>query len=641
MPLTKPRAYQIYDIDYKQAVRVVTTSNVTLSGGAPNSVDGVNISLNDRILVTGQTNAVQNGIYYVTTLGSGSNGTWSRSSDTDATGELLSGTIVMVTEGTSYADTQWKLTTDDPIAIGVTALTFVQNYLANSISFGQTSFAIGSSNANATVSVAGTSNVAVFSTTGEFVTGLISATGNITGGNILTVGRTSATGTITTAAGTNSTGFAVGNGAVSNVGLGFFPTTGTRGDYAIRDYSSVFSTMYLDVGMSGSAGGEFQFRSSNAFSLVMRANSSGVYTPGIMSATGIVYGSELNSTNSQTNEGGQINLALPSSGSTLSTSVIVDVFQNRLRFFEGGGTARGAYIDLTACSAGAGTNLLAGGGGTPGGANTQVQFNDGGAFGGNGQFTYDKVTNTLTAGIISANNNGAGTNFRVGDDVWIGDINIADTMSIRGQQSALNGYIVFGNANGAQLGRAGTGPLTYSGAFSASGNITGGNLISAGTITTAGNIVSSAANAVANIGSATTYFNTVHARATSAQYADVAEYYTSDCFYEPGTVVVFGGSAEVTMAVNPGDNTVAGVVSTNPAYIMNAGIQSECSAAVALTGRVPTKVIGPVKKGSMMVSAGNGHAQACVSPAMGTVIGKAIENFNGTTGIIEIVVGRL
>jgi hypothetical protein len=171
MALTRPRAYQIYDIDYKQAVRVVAITNVTLSGGAPNSVDGVSLSLNDRVLVTGQSSAVQNGIYYVTTVGSGANGTWARSTDTNTTGELLSGTIVMVTEGSTYADTQWKLITNDPITIGSTALTFVQNYLANSISFGQTSFAVGSSNANATISVAGISNVAVFTTQGANITG--------------------------------------------------------------------------------------------------------------------------------------------------------------------------------------------------------------------------------------------------------------------------------------------------------------------------------------------------------------------------------------------------------------------------------------------------------------------------------------
>lgn len=128
MALTKPRAYQIYDIDYKQAVRVVSTVNITLGGGAPSSVDGVNLSQNDRVLVTGQSSKAQNGIYYVTTVGSGSNGTWARSVDANTTGEVLAGMIVMVTEGGQYADTQWKLLTDDPIVIGTTELTFAQNF---------------------------------------------------------------------------------------------------------------------------------------------------------------------------------------------------------------------------------------------------------------------------------------------------------------------------------------------------------------------------------------------------------------------------------------------------------------------------------------------------------------------------------
>lgn len=128
MALTKPRAYQIFDIDFKQAVRVVTVANVTLAGGAPNQVDGVNLSLNDRILVTGQSNTAQNGIYYVTSVGTGSNGTWARSVDGDVTGELQSGLIIMVTEGSQYADTQWKLITNDPITLGVTGLVFALNY---------------------------------------------------------------------------------------------------------------------------------------------------------------------------------------------------------------------------------------------------------------------------------------------------------------------------------------------------------------------------------------------------------------------------------------------------------------------------------------------------------------------------------
>lgn len=98
MGLTRPRAAQILDIDYKQAVRVITTTNIALSGGAPVVVDGVTLGIRDRVLVTAQSTGSQNGIYQVSAVGTGSNGTWIRSTDTNATGELLSGTIVMVTE---------------------------------------------------------------------------------------------------------------------------------------------------------------------------------------------------------------------------------------------------------------------------------------------------------------------------------------------------------------------------------------------------------------------------------------------------------------------------------------------------------------------------------------------------------------
>jgi hypothetical protein len=127
MGLTKPRAHQLQDIDYKQTARALTDTNITLSGGAPATVDGVSLALHDRVLVTGQTDASENGIYYVTTVGAGSNGTWARSLDANETGELNGGTIIMVTEGTNHADTQWKLTTDDPITIGSTNLNFALN----------------------------------------------------------------------------------------------------------------------------------------------------------------------------------------------------------------------------------------------------------------------------------------------------------------------------------------------------------------------------------------------------------------------------------------------------------------------------------------------------------------------------------
>lgn len=72
-------------------------------------------------------------------------------------------------------------------------------------------------------------------------------------------------------------------------------------------------------------------------------------------------------------------------------------------------------------------------------------------------------TGTVSGPIFAATSQGAGTNFKVGNDAWIGDIDVANTFRVMGQQSNANGYIVFGNGNATALGRAGTGALTYGG----------------------------------------------------------------------------------------------------------------------------------------------------------------------------------
>jgi hypothetical protein len=126
----------------------------------------------------------------------------------------------------------------------------------------------------------------------------------------------------------------------------------------------------------------------------------------------------------------------------------------------------------------------------------------------------------------------------------------------------------------------------------------------------------------------------------TATYADLAEKYVADDTYEPGTVLMFGGEQEVTLATTFDSTKVAGVVTTNPAYSMNAALEAEHVAEIALQGRVPCKVIGPIEKGDLMVSASNGHAIANNEARAGTIIGKALENFTGELGIIEVAVGR-
>jgi hypothetical protein len=187
MGLTRLRAEQISDIDYKQAVRVIATTNIAnLNGGAPSTIDGVSLAKNDRVLVKAQDTASQNGLYYVTTLGTGSNGVWQRTLDGNETGEIQAGMIVMVTEGDSFKDTQWKLTTNNPIIIGTTPLTFELNVSTNTISNGNSSVTIGTLGGNANVTIGGTANVAVFTATG-LTANNITTDGNLVVGNNLVV----------------------------------------------------------------------------------------------------------------------------------------------------------------------------------------------------------------------------------------------------------------------------------------------------------------------------------------------------------------------------------------------------------------------------------------------------------------------
>lgn len=122
--------------------------------------------------------------------------------------------------------------------------------------------------------------------------------------------------------------------------------------------------------------------------------------------------------------------------------------------------------------------------------------------------------------------------------------------------------------------------------------------------------------------------------------ADLAENYLADRNYEAGQVLQFGGTKEVTLA-EPGSNAVAGVVSTNPATVMNGNLKGSTVVAIALVGRVPVNAIGPIKKGDLLISAGYGYAKAWENPAPGQSIGKALGELPiGIKGIVEVAVSR-
>ena len=137
--------------------------------------------------------------------------------------------------------------------------------------------------------------------------------------------------------------------------------------------------------------------------------------------------------------------------------------------------------------------------------------------------------------------------------------------------------------------------------------------------------------------------NIVTATATEAQYADLAENYVADADYEPGTVLILGGEHEVTVTDEAGSYKAVGVVSTDPAHLMNSTCEGEHVVAVALRGRVPCKVIGNVNKGDVLVASDTpgyamvGSMSHTLSPLQ--IVGRAITSkLDAGNGVVEIIV---
>jgi len=152
-------------------------------------------------------------------------------------------------------------------------------------------------------------------------------------------------------------------------------------------------------------------------------------------------------------------------------------------------------------------------------------------------------------------------------------------------------------------------------------------------------IINGAGNAIGNIGSSGSYFNQVFAQSTTALYADMAERFAADDVYTPGTVVELGGSAEITMVRIDASDSVFGVISTRPAFTMNGGAgNNDTHPPVAMTGRVPVRVTGAVRKGDRLISAGDGIARSA-RPDEATafnVIGRAlVDKLDKGPGTVE------
>jgi hypothetical protein len=754
MALIRPKYSQIYDTDYKQSVRVATTGdvgNLLATGNMTNSIDGKTLNLNDRILVKDQSDAKQNGIYRVVTAGTGSNGTWIRALDADASDKVTSGMTTTAAEGDTHGSKTFKLTTPDPITLGVTGLTFINPFVAGS------------------AAAAGANTQVQFNDSGD-----AGASAGLTfnkAGNILTVG-----GTI------QSTGIMYANNSAASSSI-------TTGALVVGGGLGVAGNVYATTLYGNIGGGSTLANVYITGSLIPTANVTydlGTPTQKFRSAyfsgSTIYIGDESISVDSSgtwafTSNGATISLGATAEFNPSNANISGNVIAGNFNFANGvsivttlsnaittANTAMKGYVDGQITTV---TNSVTGANAAIVTANTAMKgYVDsidatkanlsGAAFSGNISFPYivgdANIDGNLT---VTGNLNVAGSetvfntnNLVVNDSlIYLADDNVGDVLDIGFVASFTNpGYqhtglvrdagdgvwklfanvvseptttVDFTNATYSNLkvGNLITTSVTYANGQSiltnvesaiaaipvytagitapsspksndvwydtatditflyindgdsnqwvditstplnvAVSTVTGttlsisgagsiGTTFSSGAHTITGSpttaLINGGTNGVGNIGASGATFNTIFAKSTSAQYADLAEKYTSDNEYNPGTVLIFGGLQEVTISTNSHDPTVAGVVTTNPAYLMNNDI---IGVAVALTGRVPCQVKGPVNKGDRLVSSStHGTAQrlSMSEYTPGCIIGKSLETIEtNEIKLIEVAIGR-
>ena len=529
---------------------------------------------------------------------------------------------------------------------------------------------------NANISVAGTGNVAVFTTAGVNITGIVSASGNITAaafsgpgtgltgtavsltvGNATTAATAATAATVTTAAQANITSVGsltslsvVGNTITGNlIALSAISATGSvstagnvTGNFIIGDGGFLSNvTVVSNVAVTQIQNGTTILKiPASGGNIVVDVG--GVANLMLVTTTGVELTGNANIT-------GNVN-----SANAYLTGRFIAVGN-----VTGGNITTGGLLVSTANVQG--SNVNAGQEMSAVGNITGGNVLTGGLISATGNITGG---NLITGGLISATGNITGANLVTGGLASVtGNVrggNIVAVGIFSGPAASITGNVDSGNVNAGVVsatGNVNAANISLSGRFIAVGNVTGGNITSAGTIVTTGNVqggnvistavISATGNVsggnlrTAGLISATgtvtgTSFIGV---ATSAQYADLAENYLADAAYEPGTVVEFGGTAEVTVASDE-TRRIAGVVSTHPAHLMNSHLAGEHVVAVALIGRVPVRVRGTIRKGDMLVSAGGGYARPKQDPVTGTIIGKALEESVGDN-IIEVVVGRL
>lgn len=532
-----------------------------------------------------------------------------------------------------------------------TAGYFVGNFIGNIIATisnlpgpnGAVVYNNGSGNAAATSGMvfnSGSNTLTVlgsYSAGGNVVAaGYVSVTGNVTGGNLLTGGLISAAGGINTATTVIATGNIRGGNIISN---GTITATGN------------LVGLNLTTGGQVSAAGNI---TGGNLSITTSINAGGNISASNFTGTAISVAGNIVAGNISTT--GQFSVSSASVAGNITSSNVVT--GNNISVGRGllvGNVYTGSFPDGMVMD----YDLVGGNGRISSAENDGLQFyNQGlgnvwlGGFQPNGTFSATGnvvAAKNLTVGglFINANtissNTGAITLGQVGST---GDVIIVGNLTVNGTTTTINSTSVVINDIALQLANSassasdangagfGVGPGFIYGSFTydsfsnawvtglgitASGNIAGGNVTTNANVVAASSlkvnanngvtaIVNNGTNGVGNIGASGATFNTVFAKATTAQYADLAENYIADADYAPGTVVIFGGDKEITISTDVADERVAGAISTDPAYLMNTGM---AGLPVALRGRIPVNVIGPVTKGdSLVTSSTAGYAQS-------------------------------
>jgi hypothetical protein len=523
--------------------------------------------------------------------------------------------------------------------------------------------------ANGTLSLGGASNY-----WGNAFLTTVSVTGNVQGGNIRTAGLITATGNITgnffLGNGSQLTGLqsfvgATGpQGIAGNIGAtgpqGIAGNIGATGPQGIAGNIGATGPQGIagNIGATGAAGAAGAVGATGTFSGTLTSNIAGagfsisnvavVAATTLISSTGNITGANVVATNltgtlltaAQTN--------ITSVGTLSALSVTGNVQGGNIRTAGlvsatgtvSGSSFTGAGTGLTGTAA----SLTVGSATTAGTVTTAAQPNITSV----GTVTGLNVTaSNISMSVTDSFNTITSTkNLRVVS----GSRDVAFIANIAGGSynsltTSNDSAIIF---TGAALGNAAFTISPWAGATSGIRISSVSNVatirLAATTVQVDGNITNGQTNGVGNIGAAGATFNTIFAKATSAQYADLAEMYVADATYPPGTVVEFGGTYEVTASQRSHSTRVAGIVSTNPSYLMNADQAGEHVVAVALIGRVPCWVTGTIAKGDRLVASDiPGTAQRLdpdrYEPAC--IIGKALEAYNSDqVGTIEVAVGR-